>query len=96
MKRTAFWAFAIFSGLFLLLSGFILLQEKVSGQAYKSAFAAFGWTVFQMSFSHFLLTAAGFVFFSYKASREESWLTELHPEYSDYAHHVRKFIPWIY
>ena len=40
MKRTAFWAFAIFSGLFLLLSGFILLQEKVSGQAYKSAFAA--------------------------------------------------------
>ena len=59
-------------------------------------FAAFGWTVFQMSFSHLLLTAAGFLFFNYKASLEESWLTELHPEYSDYTHHVHKFIPWIY
>ena len=59
-------------------------------------FAAFGWTVFQMSVSHFLLTAAGFLFFSYKASLEESWLTELHPEYTDYARHVNKFIPWVY
>ncbi len=59
-------------------------------------FAAFGWTVFQMSVSHFLLTAAGFLFFSYKASLEESWLTERHPEYTDYARHVNKFIPWVY
>ena len=59
-------------------------------------FAAFGWTVFQMSVSHLLLTAAGFLFFSYKASLEESWLTELHPEYTDYARHVNKFIPWVY
>ena len=59
-------------------------------------FADFGWKVFKMSVSHFLLTSAGFLFFSYKASLEESWLTERHPEYTDYARHVNKFIPWVY
>ncbi len=59
-------------------------------------FAAFGWSFFHMSLSHLLMTGSGFLFFSYKASREEQWLTERHPEYADYARHVKKFIPYIY
>jgi protein-S-isoprenylcysteine O-methyltransferase Ste14 len=58
--------------------------------------SAFGWAVFQISFSHLLMTGIVFLFFSYKTSWEEVWLTELHPEYSDYTRHVKKFIPWIY
>ncbi|NTV92023.1 MAG: isoprenylcysteine carboxylmethyltransferase family protein [Chlorobiaceae bacterium] len=59
-------------------------------------FAAFGWTIFSMSLSHLLLTVVAFFFFSYKAAKEENWLTERHPEYSDYARRVKKFIPRVY
>ncbi|MCX6179387.1 MAG: isoprenylcysteine carboxylmethyltransferase family protein [Chlorobiales bacterium] len=59
-------------------------------------FAAFGWTFFTMSFSHFCLTLVGFIFFNYKASREERWLIQRHPEYTDYAQRVKRFIPWVY
>ncbi len=59
-------------------------------------FAAFGWVVFSLSLPHLLILILGFVFFDYKASREEEWLTARHPEYTDYARRVRKFIPWIY
>lgn len=58
--------------------------------------AALGWAVFRTSLSHLLLLALGFLFFSFKASKEERWLTEKHPEYRDYARKVKKFIPWIY
>ncbi|ACD89554.1 conserved hypothetical protein [Chlorobium limicola DSM 245] len=59
-------------------------------------FAAFGWSIFSISLSHLLLLVVAFLFFSYKASKEERWLTQRHPEYADYAKKVRKFIPWIY
>jgi protein-S-isoprenylcysteine O-methyltransferase Ste14 len=59
-------------------------------------FAAAGWCIFSMSLSHLLLTGFALFFFSYKASKEEKWLTELHPEYTAYARHVKKFIPWIF
>ncbi|NTW70373.1 MAG: isoprenylcysteine carboxylmethyltransferase family protein [Chlorobiaceae bacterium] len=59
-------------------------------------FAALGWSVFSMSISHLLLTVTGFLFFNFKASKEEKWLTERHPEYTAYARQVKKFIPWIY
>jgi protein-S-isoprenylcysteine O-methyltransferase Ste14 len=59
-------------------------------------FAAFGYVIYQLSLSHLLLLAVGFLFFNYKAGKEEGWLTERHPEYADYARRVRKFIPWIY
>jgi protein-S-isoprenylcysteine O-methyltransferase Ste14 len=58
--------------------------------------AALGWTLFQLSGSHLILLVIGFLFFDYKASKEERWLTERHPEYADYAHRVKKLIPWIY
>lgn len=59
-------------------------------------FAAFGWAVFALSLSHLLLLCVGFLFFSFKASKEERWLTERHPEYTSYAKKTKKFIPWIY
>lgn len=59
-------------------------------------FAALGWTLFTLSLDHLALLVLGFLFFDYKASKEESWLTERHPEYGSYAGRVRKFIPWIY
>lgn len=58
--------------------------------------AATGWTLFTMSLAHLFLTLFGFIFFSYKASREERWLTERHPEYADYARRVKRFIPWLF
>lgn len=59
-------------------------------------FAAFGWVLYSLSLPHLALLVIGFVFFDYKATKEEAWLTERHPEYSDYAQGVRKFIPWVY
>lgn len=59
-------------------------------------FAAFGWAVFSLSLSHMVLFVVAFLFFNYKASKEEAWLTEKHPEYITYARKVKKFIPWIY
>jgi protein-S-isoprenylcysteine O-methyltransferase Ste14 len=59
-------------------------------------FAALGWVAFSLSLSHLALLAVGFVFFDFKASKEEGWLTERHPDYAEYARHVRKLIPWIY
>jgi protein-S-isoprenylcysteine O-methyltransferase Ste14 len=58
--------------------------------------AALGWTAFQLSVSHLALLVVGFFFFDHKASREEQWLGERHPEYAEYARRVRKLIPWVY
>lgn len=59
-------------------------------------FAAFGWAVFALSLSHLFLFIIAFLFFNYKASKEEAWLTLRHPEYREYAMKVKKFIPWLY
>ena len=59
-------------------------------------FAGFGWTIFTLSLSHASLLVIGFWFFHHKATREEQWLQERHPEYSAYARTVKKFIPWTY
>jgi protein-S-isoprenylcysteine O-methyltransferase Ste14 len=59
-------------------------------------FAALGWTLFTLSLCHLAILGLGFLFFDYKASKEELWLTERHPEYAVYARRVRKLIPWVY
>lgn len=59
-------------------------------------FAALGWTFFTLSLTHLLILVVGFLFFDYKAAKEEAWLTERHPEYADYARKVRKFVPFVY
>lgn len=59
-------------------------------------FAALGWVVYSLSLSHLLLLVVAFLFFNYKATQEEAWLTERHPEYANYARGTRKLIPWVY
>ena len=59
-------------------------------------FAALGWTLWQMSISHLIATAILLIFFDIKANREETWLTEKYPDYSEYRQRVKKLIPGIY
>ena len=59
-------------------------------------FAALGWVCYTLSLSHLALMVLGFLFFNYKAGKEEGWLTERHPEYRGYAGRVKKFVPWVY
>lgn len=59
-------------------------------------FAALSWTVFQFSLSHLVAVAVLFVFLDAKARKEEVWLTQKYPEYSDYQQHVQKLIPGLY
>ncbi len=57
---------------------------------------AAGWVLYSLSVSHLLLLVIGFVFFDYKARKEEVWLTARHPQYAEYAQRVCKFIPFVY
>jgi protein-S-isoprenylcysteine O-methyltransferase Ste14 len=58
--------------------------------------AALAWTLYSLSLTHLLLLIVGFLFFDLKARKEETWLTERHPEYRDYARRVSKFVPYLY
>ncbi|HEY9601967.1 MAG TPA: isoprenylcysteine carboxylmethyltransferase family protein [Allocoleopsis sp.] len=58
--------------------------------------AALSWTVFQLSLSHLVATIVLFVFLDAKARKEEVWLTQKYPEYSDYQQQVKKLIPGLY
>jgi protein-S-isoprenylcysteine O-methyltransferase Ste14 len=57
---------------------------------------ALGWTLFQMSISHLIASAILIIFFEIKANREETWLTQKYPDYSEYSQRVKKLIPGIY
>jgi len=59
-------------------------------------FAALSWAVFQLSLSHLIGAAVLFIFLDAKARREEAWLTQKYPEYSDYQQQVKKLIPGLY
>jgi protein-S-isoprenylcysteine O-methyltransferase Ste14 len=59
-------------------------------------FAALSWAVLQVSLSHLIAAALLFAFFDAKARREEAWLTEKYPEYSQYQERVKKLIPGLY
>ncbi|MCG6943187.1 MAG: isoprenylcysteine carboxylmethyltransferase family protein [Thiohalocapsa sp.] len=59
-------------------------------------FAGAAWTVYNLSLSHLMALCVAFVFFDYKATKEEGWLMERHPEYADYARRAKRFIPWVY
>jgi Putative protein-S-isoprenylcysteine methyltransferase len=56
-------------------------------------FAGVAWALYNLSLSHAVGVVVAFVFFNYKAGKEEAWLTERHPEYTGYAQRVSKFIP---
>lgn len=58
--------------------------------------AAVGWVLVRQSVPALLATAALGLFFDAKARREEKWLREKFPEYSDYSRRVRRFVPFVY
>ncbi|OYQ62209.1 hypothetical protein B9G53_23375 [Pseudanabaena sp. SR411] len=59
-------------------------------------FLAFAYASWQISWVHFLGAIALFIFFDAKATKEEVWLTEKFPAYSNYRTSVKKLLPWIY
>jgi protein-S-isoprenylcysteine O-methyltransferase Ste14 len=73
------------------------VYARVRHPLYSSQlFAAAGWVLFTLSIPHLAILVVGFFFFDYKASKEEGWLTERHPEYAEYAKGVKKLIPFLY
>lgn len=78
-----------------------LVQHGVYGLVRHPLYASLlvlglAWAVYNLSLSHLLTLVPAFLFFDYKASKEEAWLSERHPEYLEYARRVRKFVPFIY
>lgn len=55
-----------------------------------------GWALVWQSWPALLAGLALAPLFDGKARREEQWLQEQFPEYSDYKRRVRRFVPWIY
>lgn len=59
-------------------------------------FGTLAWALWQFSLTHFLGYLVLLVFFDAKARREEKWLSDKFPEYTDYQQRVKKLIPWLY
>uniref|UniRef100_A0ACD5GYI5 Methyltransferase family protein n=1 Tax=Desertifilum tharense IPPAS B-1220 TaxID=1781255 RepID=A0ACD5GYI5_9CYAN len=59
-------------------------------------FAALAWTLYQFSLSHAIATTILFIFLNIKANREEAWLSQKYPEYTEYQGRVKKLIPGAY
>lgn len=57
---------------------------------------AIAWSIAQWSLSHCIGVAILFLFFDAKARKEEIWLQEKYPEYTEYQQRVKKLIPWVY
>lgn len=58
--------------------------------------AAISTTVWFLSLTHLIGAIALFALLDYKASREETWLSEKYPDYSTYRDRVKKLLPWLY
>jgi protein-S-isoprenylcysteine O-methyltransferase Ste14 len=57
---------------------------------------AVGWTLVVHSWMTLIYAVILLIFIDIKSRREERWLVEKFPEYSDYQKQVRKLIPYIY
>lgn len=58
--------------------------------------AAKAYAIAQLSLSHLLATFVLFLFFNFKADREENWLSEKFATYTEYRQQVKKLIPWVF
>ncbi len=58
--------------------------------------SALGWSLLRASLPGVVLSLLLGLFFDRKARREEVWLVEKYPEYTEYRTRVRKLIPWVY
>jgi protein-S-isoprenylcysteine O-methyltransferase Ste14 len=57
---------------------------------------ALGWLLIHPYALVLLYVLALFIFFEFKTQREERWLLEKFPAYSEYRNRVKKLIPWVY
>jgi protein-S-isoprenylcysteine O-methyltransferase Ste14 len=57
---------------------------------------ACGWAFFTQGWLTFIYAVILFVFFDFKARREELWLKDEFPGYIDYQKRVNKLIPFLY
>ena len=55
-----------------------------------------GWALMSRSWPALLAALALAPLLDAKARREERWLRQQFPEYSEYEQRVRRFVPWIY
>jgi len=55
-----------------------------------------GWSLWRANLIGIGLAFALFVFFDLKSRREERWLMEAYPGYTEYRRRVRKLIPFVY
>ncbi len=55
-----------------------------------------GWSLLTDTVLGLLLVVGLFIFFDLKSRREERWLGETYPDYTDYKKQVKKLIPGIY
>jgi protein-S-isoprenylcysteine O-methyltransferase Ste14 len=78
-----------------------LVTEGIYGLIRHPLYAAVfcgsvGWALVWRSWPALLAALALAPFFDAKARREERWLRQQFPEYSNYERQVRRFVPWIY
>jgi protein-S-isoprenylcysteine O-methyltransferase Ste14 len=59
-------------------------------------FAELGYAIAQLSLFHLGAMLALFLLLNYKASREEAWLSDRHPDYAAYQQRVKKLIPFVF
>ena len=57
---------------------------------------AFGYSVAMDSLAALIMAIIFTLFLDLKSRREEAWLRQKYPEYSVYAAHTRKFVPYVY
>jgi protein-S-isoprenylcysteine O-methyltransferase Ste14 len=70
------------------------IYARVRHPLYTSVMlASFGWALIWQSGSSLLAALALVPFFHAKARREERWLREMFPGYTDYARRVPRFVP---
>ena len=55
-----------------------------------------GWAIWRHGWLTLLYAALLFLLFDAKARREERWLLEKFPSYSEYKRRVRKLVPFLY
>lgn len=59
-------------------------------------FGTLSWAIYQISLTHLLGAGVIFLFLNAKAIREESWLSEKYPEYTEYRQKTKRLIPGVY
>ncbi len=72
------------------------IYSRVRHPLYTSVFlASLGWAITWQSWPAIICSLLLAPFFATKANKEEQWLREQFPQYTDYAKTTWRFIPWV-